>query len=98
MKLYDISQLPVIDEDRIIGIIDESDILTAVTDKKDHSFSGKVGDNMTRDIESVSPDASIDAILTTLKKGFTVIVRDKNKFYGLITRIDMLNYFRKINS
>jgi len=98
MKLYDISQLPVIDDNRLSGIIDESDILLAVTDRGDVSLSGHVNDHMTRDIESITPDSPVESVLPVLRKGFTAIVSDGNHFYGLITNIDVLNYYRKKNS
>ena len=34
MKLYDVSQLPVLDGERIVGIVDESDVLLAVVTRR----------------------------------------------------------------
>jgi cystathionine beta-synthase len=95
MKLYDISQIPVLDGEKIEGIIDESDILLAVTGGGDNAFGAKVESFMTRQIESVKPDASVDAVLPILRKGFAAIVSDESRFYGLVTRIDFLNYLRR---
>ncbi|XDD49646.1 pyridoxal-phosphate dependent enzyme [Leptospira sp. WS92.C1] len=95
MKLYDISQLPVLENGQIIGIIDESDILLLATESKDGAFQSKVESCMTRDLEYLSPDSSIESVLSILKKGMVVIVKDHKTFYGLITRIDFLNYLRR---
>lgn len=45
MKLYDMSQLPVMHEGRIVGIIDEEDILLKVFDHPD-DFNQPVADIM----------------------------------------------------
>ncbi|HON11155.1 MAG TPA: cystathionine beta-synthase [Chitinispirillaceae bacterium] len=95
MKLYDISQLPVLDGDRIVGIIDESDILLRVTSSDQNAFTEKVETCMSSDLVMVPPRSPIDTAISILQKGLVVIVADKNRFYGLITRIDLLNYLRR---
>jgi cystathionine beta-synthase len=95
MKLYDISQLPALEGDRIVGIIDESDILLRVTSSNENAFTEKAGTCMSSDLETVPPRAPIEAALSVLQKGFVVIVADDTRFYGLITRIDLLNYLRR---
>ena len=94
MKLHDISQLPILDGEKIVGIIDESDILLAITEGGDEAFWKKAGDFMSRNLEAVSPDAHVEEVLPILKKGFVAVVRDESRFYGLITRIDFLSYLR----
>ncbi len=95
MKLYDVSQLPVMDgEDRIAGLIDESDILLRVIDD-DARFSDTVGSAMSTRLRTVAPDADIHALLPIFEKGRVAIVKDGDRFLGLITRIDLLNYLRR---
>ncbi|HIC80781.1 MAG TPA: pyridoxal-phosphate dependent enzyme, partial [Kiloniellaceae bacterium] len=61
MKLYDISQLPVLDEHGgVAGIIDESDILLRVFGH-DERFKDPVSSAMTAKLETVSADQPIDA-------------------------------------
>ena len=50
---------------------------------------------MSSDIVTVPPRSSIDTAVSILQKGLVVIVADENRFYGLITRIDLLNYLRR---
>ncbi len=92
MKLYDISQLPVIDDDRLVGILDEEDLLLQVY--QEGSFSGLTSDIMARDIRVVSPDDSLDRVLLLLTKGMVVPVVSDRGFLGLITKIDVLNHLR----
>jgi cystathionine beta-synthase len=93
MKLYDISQLPVLDEDqKLVGILDEEDLLLHVYQCK--CFDGVTGDIMARDLRTVGPDDSLDRVLLLLTKGMVVPVVSDQGFHGLITKIDVLNHLR----
>ena len=58
MKLYDISQLPVTAGERIVGIVDEEDILIRVFDHEDR-FREPVASAMTKKLETVAPSAPL---------------------------------------
>ncbi|MSP66860.1 MAG: pyridoxal-phosphate dependent enzyme [Alphaproteobacteria bacterium] len=94
MKLYDVSQLPVIDQDRIVGIIDESDLLIAVFGHE-QAFKEPVAKHMTARVETVAVDAPVAALMPILRAERVPIVMDGATFVGLITRIDLLNYLRR---
>jgi cystathionine beta-synthase len=94
MKLYDVSQLPVIENRNIVGFIDESDILMAVG-KSDDSFDQPVSTAMVTDLASVDVNDTIDDLLPIFHKGYVAIVKDAGRFLGLITRVDLLNYLRR---
>jgi len=94
MKLYEISQLPVIADDDIIGIIDEEDILIAVGEREDR-LRMPVRNAMTRHLSFVAPDTPVDDLLKVFRKGMVAIVKDDSGFLGLITRMDLLNYLRR---
>jgi cystathionine beta-synthase len=94
MKLYDISQIPVVDGERVVGLIDEWDLLAAVQDEPAR-FSLPVADAMTQNLETVTLDTPLPALIETFDKGHVALVIDQGKFYGLITRIDLLNYLRQ---
>ncbi|HIP80025.1 MAG TPA: pyridoxal-phosphate dependent enzyme [Kiloniellaceae bacterium] len=95
MKLYDISQLPVLDEHGgVAGIIDESDILLRVFGH-DERFKDPVSSAMTAKLETVSADQPIDALLPIFSQDHVAIVFDGGTFLGLITRIDLLNHLRR---
>jgi len=95
MKLYDVSQLPVIEDERIVGIIDESDILLAVYDREDR-FREPVRGAMTAKLETVTPTTPVEALLPVFARDHVAIVADEaGRFLGLITRIDLLNYLRR---
>ncbi len=95
MKLYDISQLPVMGgEDRVAGIIDESDILLEVM-RDEERFGAPVADAMISKIETLQADAPIEDLLPIFRADHVPLVLDGDKFLGLITRIDLLNYSRR---
>jgi len=94
MKMYDVSQLPVMENERVVGILDESDLLLAVT-RGHHRFGEPVRGSMNARIETLSPSAPIDALFPVFAKDHVAIVMDGDKFLGLITRIDLLNHLRR---
>ncbi len=94
MKLYDVSQLPVIENRNIVGFIDESDILLAV-EKSDDSFNKPVSSAMVTELASVDKSDSVEDLLPIFHKDMVAIVKDSGRFLGLITRVDLLNYLRR---
>lgn len=94
MKLYDVSQLPVLDGDRCVGIIDESDILWAIHHRQEN-FQDKVSSAMTSVIETISHKGAIEDLVPIFRRDLTAIVVDGDRFLGLITRIDLLNHLRR---
>ena len=94
MKLYDISQLPVLSGGDVTGIVDESDILMAVQDDEGR-FKAKVADAMTSKLDTVDVKAPLSTLLPIFARDHVAIVKDGTEFLGLITRIDMLNHLRR---
>ena len=99
MKLYDVSQLPVLDhaapaERHIAGLLDESDLLLAVS-QDPTAFRRPVRDFMTSRLETVGPATPVAELLPIFEKGMVPLVVEDGRFLGLITRIDVLNYLRR---
>jgi cystathionine beta-synthase len=94
MKLYDVSQLPVIEGQNIVGFIDESDVLLAVTGSAEN-FDDPVSTAMVTDLAFIEVDAPVADLLPIFNEDFVAIVRDGERFVGLITRVDLLNYLRR---
>ena len=94
MKLYDVSQLPVMDGDKIVGIVDESDVLLHVY-ADETKFRDPVSTAMISKLQSLEVKSPIEALLPVFDEGHVAIVMDGEKFLGLITRIDLLNYLRR---
>ncbi|MEO8002410.1 MAG: pyridoxal-phosphate dependent enzyme, partial [Arenimonas sp.] len=94
MKLYDVSQLPVMDGDKIVGIIDESDLLMHVYGDEP-KFLQPVSEAMVSKLHVLDVTSSMEALLPVFDRGHVAIIVDGQKFMGLITRIDLLNYLRR---
>ena len=94
MRMFDVSQLPVVDNGHIVGLIDESDILLGLYEDED-SFQMKVAEVMVTNLETVPPSASIDKIVEMFKEDKVAIIADDDTFHGLITQIDLINHLRQ---
>ncbi|HQX25940.1 MAG TPA: CBS domain-containing protein, partial [Pseudomonadota bacterium] len=94
MKLYEISQLPVMEGDRIVGIVDESDVLMHVYGEEAR-FRDPVSTAMVSKLDILDVKAPIETLLPVFDRGHVAIVMDGERFLGLITRIDLLNYLRR---
>ena len=94
MKLYDVSQLPVIENDKVVGILDESDLLMAVFADNSH-FGDAVSTAMSNRLETIPVSASLTELFAVFEKDHVAIVVEDNHFLGLITRIDLINHLRR---
>jgi len=91
MRLHDVSQLPVLERGQLVGILDESDLLIAAMS----SFDRRVRDVMTTKVETLAPDASFDELVRVLDRGLVGVIVDGGQLFGLVTRIDLVNYLRR---
>jgi len=94
MKLYDVSQLPVMRDGKIVGIVDEEDVLLEVFEHPER-FNEPVSRVMASHLVTVAPDAPLPQLMEIFKRGMVAIVMDRGEFLGLITRIDLLNWLRR---
>ncbi len=96
MRAADVSQLPVIDDDRVAGLIDESDMLDALLSPGGGatSFARPVKEMMVTRLETISANAPLADLVAIFRKDHVAIVMDGERFLGLATRLDLINYFR----
>jgi cystathionine beta-synthase len=88
------SQLPVMDGDKLIGIVTEDDILRFAFGRPER-FNEPVRSAMTATFLSVDKSTSINNLVAMLEVRSSAAVMDGEKFLGLITRSDVLNYLRR---
>ncbi|HJR74940.1 MAG TPA: pyridoxal-phosphate dependent enzyme [Luteimonas sp.] len=94
MKLYDVSQLPVMENDSLVGIVDESDVLLHVYGDEAR-FRDPVSTAMVSKLNKLDVKSPIESLLPVFDAGQVAIVTEGGNFLGLITRIDLLNYLRR---
>jgi cystathionine beta-synthase len=95
MRGADVSQLPVLSDGRLVGIVDESDLVHVLdTDEitRRERFARTVGSAMTRDLDTVQVHESLDALIPLFDRDRVAIVLDGERFVGLITRTDLINH------
>jgi len=95
MRGADVSQLPVIVDGRLVGILDESDIVHVLnTDEitREARFKKTVGEVMIRDLDTLQVSEPLDALIPIFDRDRVAIVLDGEKFVGLITRTDLINH------
>jgi cystathionine beta-synthase len=93
MKLYDVSQLPVLQGSDAVGLIDEWDLLIAA-ESDPAAFQNQVRSAMSTRLETVGLATPIHALMKTFNRGHVAVVVEGGKFYGLITRMDVLHHLR----
>ena len=94
MRAADISQLPVLQDGKLAGLLDESDLLLHVSGDSER-FRQPVSQAMNRQLRTLAPNAGLQSLITTLGEGWVAVIADANGFYGSITRFDLLNYPRR---
>jgi cystathionine beta-synthase len=50
---------------------------------------------MTAQLQTLRPSASMEQLREILDRGLTAVIVDGERFYGLITRFDLLNHLRR---
>ena len=97
MRRADVSQLPVLDGGKLVGIVDESDILARVDGPAEgrwDRFNSPVGKAMTAEVHTLQARQTLDALLPVFDRNEVAIILDGDEFLGLVTRIDLINHLR----
>ncbi len=95
MRMFDVSQLPVLEEDGTIhGIIDESDLMLAVYEDE-NAFNDEVSAHMVSKLEKVAPSDPVASLVALFRAEKVAIVMDGEHFYGLVTQVDFINWLRR---
>jgi|TARA_B110000908_G_scaffold104506_1_gene123078 cystathionine beta-synthase len=93
MRASDISQIPVLDGEQLVGVLDEEDLLFNVSKSKT-AFTQPVTDFMVTDLDVLPVGASEEDLLKTLTQGKVAIIYDGDTFVGFITKVDLINHYR----
>ena len=95
MRASDVSQLPVLEEEKLVGIIDEEDLLLNVY-KDETLFSKSIDSIMVRDLETIDVNSDEKELYKILSEGKVAILFDANIFLGFITKVDLINRYKSL--
>ena len=93
MTNNDISQLPVIDNGEVIGVVDDTCILKN-SHLKEFNFSSIVSEIMNKKFNTIEVSSDINNLYNSFENSNYVIVKKNNNFIGLITKIDFISYLK----
>jgi len=92
MKEKGVSQLPVVDDGRLVGMIAESDVLSRIV-AGHASMDDVVAEAMLRDARKVHIDDGAGTLTEVFANGFIgVVVNDDSQLQGVITKMDLVDY------
>jgi cystathionine beta-synthase len=94
MKAHGISQLPVVEDDRLLGAVAEVDLLRYLV-SGEHSLDSSVGPLAESDYATVSPRTSIENLQGLLNNARMAIVTDEGRIVGVVTKIDLIDYLAR---
>ena len=95
MRASDVSQLPVLEEEKLVGIVDEEDLLLNVY-KDENLFSKSIDSIMVCDLETIDVNSDENALYKILSEGKVAIIFEGEIFLGFITKVDLINRYKSL--
>ncbi len=92
MKEHGVSQLPVVDDGRLVGIVTESDLLTKMVDGN-AQLSSAVAEVMFRNVETANVNEDARVLTALFAQGLVgLIVDDGKRLQGILTKMDLVDH------
>jgi cystathionine beta-synthase len=94
MKEYNVSQLPVVDEDdRLLGLVTEIDLLNhMLLSDHVHQADETIESVIDTNVPVVSPNAPLETLMGILGHNNVVILTTDDKVQGILSKIDILDF------
>ena len=94
LKEYNISQVPVVDEnERLIGVVTEIDLLNhMLLSDHTHSVDETIEPIINRTVPMVQPNTPVETLLAVLSNSNVVVIATNNSVQGILTKIDILDF------
>jgi cystathionine beta-synthase len=91
MKTHGISQLPVLDSDRLVGMISEVDLLNALL-KDPGNVDRPVVELVDQNYTLVPPDTPIHRLASIFSEGKVALVQEDGRISAVVTKIDLIEH------
>ncbi len=91
LKSQAISQIPVVEGGKLLGIVSEVSLLRCLV-KGEKTLDSSIDDLMESDYATVTPDTKIDLLKGVLEGAPVAIVAEDGVPVGIVTKIDLIDY------
>lgn len=93
MKGQDISQLPVIENGHVVGMVTEVELLNHMLfSTHTHTPDETIADMISGDFTTVDVDTSMETLMSVFATARVAVVLGNGELEGIITKIDLLDY------
>jgi cystathionine beta-synthase len=91
LRSLGISQLPVLEGEKLLGIVHEVDLLRHLVSGQG-TLDSPIRDLVESDYATVSPDTKVELLQSVVNEAKLAIVLDEGKLTGIVTKIDLITY------
>jgi cystathionine beta-synthase len=96
MKKKDISQLPVVDNGHLVGMVTEVELLNHMLfSTHEHSPDETIADMVSSNVTTVEIDTPMETLMSVFATARVAVVMDSQGITGIITKIDLLDFLAK---
>ena len=93
LKRHDISQVPVVEDGRLLGLVTEVDLLDhLLTSDHRHQAGESIAPIIRSQVATVSPDTPLETLMSVFTTGRAVLVVLDERLVGIVTKIDLLDF------
>jgi cystathionine beta-synthase len=94
LKSRGISQLPVLDDGKLCGIVAEVDLLRHLVSGH-KTLDSTIGELVEGDYATVTPNTKLELLQSVLADAKVAIVEDRDQVVGIVTRIDVIDFLAR---
>jgi len=91
LKIHEISQMPVLSDGKLIGLINESTLLTHLA-APGHTVEDAIAPMINRQVAAVAPDVPAGSLLNLFGGSQAVIVVENDRVLGILTKLDLIEF------
>jgi cystathionine beta-synthase len=94
LKTLGISQLPVVENGKLKGIVGEVDLLRHLVSGR-NTLDSSIGELVEGDYATVTPDTKVELLQGVLAEAKVAIVIEKEEVVGIVTKIDLIDFLAR---
>ncbi|HTP11502.1 MAG TPA: CBS domain-containing protein [Anaerolineae bacterium] len=91
LKIHDISQMPVLSDGKLIGLITESTLLAHLA-APGHTVEDTIAPMINRQVATVAPEQPAESLLNLFSGSQAVIVVEDDRVLGILTKLDLIEF------